>query len=307
MALPSFYQSSQVGKLYTPNVNEAVRQGKALNLPNAADDEMRVALLLIDMQVDFIHEDGALYVPGAIEDTRRTVEWLFENVGNITTIFASLDSHVPLQIFSPAWWQDEDGEHPQPYTVISAEDVQTGRWTPIYQPEWSSRYVAALEGNHKKQLMIWPYHTLLGTPGHNLTPALYEAITYHAAARQAAPQFIMKGLQPESEHYSLFEPEVKLERLTNGGLDVERLKALANYDRVYVAGQAKSHCVLESVGSFMRYYEGQDAIIGKMRVLMDGMSSVQHPEIDFEGLATEAFTTFSQQGLTLTNTSDGLL
>jgi len=154
--------------------------------------------------------------------------------------------------------------------------------------------------------MIWPYHTLIGTPGHNLTPALYEAIAHHSAARQAQPILINKGSVPRSEHYSIFEPEVKVDTLPHGGLDVVRLDEIATYDRVYIAGQAKSHCVLESVSSLMRYFENEPETIAKLNVLTDTMSSVAHPEINFEAIAQSTFDRFAEYGLKRTTTTEAL-
>lgn len=304
MSYPDFYDSARVGQLYAPDTNAAVNAGRAAESAPAADDSERVALLLIDAQVDFIHKDGALSVPGAIDDTRRTIEWLFDNLGHITTIIASLDSHLPTQIFSPSWWVNTDGNHPAPYTVITAEEVRAKAWKPLYRADWSNEYVVRLEEYAKKQLMIWPYHTLIGTPGQSITPALYEAIAYHASARQTQPRFIHKGTIPETENYSLFEPEVKLDSLPNGGRNVALLDELAGYKRIYVAGQAKSHCVLESVGSMMKHYDESPETIQKIHVLEDTMSSVAHPDIDFEAIAQEAFGRFSDYGLQMTTTTE---
>jgi nicotinamidase-related amidase len=303
VSFPDFYNSEAVGTLYPTDTNAAVNAGHAAGLSAAADDSERIALLLIDMQVDFIHEDGALYVPGAIEDTRRLIEWLYHNTGRITQLVASLDSHLPIQIFSPAWWVNADGDHPDPMTLIQADDVQNGTWQPLYDKAWSKEYVERLEENAKKQLMIWPYHTLIGTPGHNLTPALYEAIAYHSSARQTQPRFEMKGTVPRTEHYSLFEPEVKGDagqELVN----TELLDDLADYDVIYVAGQAKSHCVLESVSTMMRYFEKQPDVIEKIHLLMDTTSSVQSPDVDFEAIAQEQYEQFAKHGLNLTSTDE---
>ncbi len=303
MTFPDFYTPEQVGTLYQPDSNAAVNAGHAAGLSAAADDSEQVALLLVDMQVDFIHEDGALYVPGAVDDARRTVEWLYQNAGHITQIVASLDSHLPIQIFSPAWWVDDNGNHPDPMTLIPADDVRNGTWSPLYEADWSREYVERLEENAKKQLMIWPYHTLIGTPGHNLTPALYEAIAYHSSARQTQPRFEMKGTVARTEHYSLFEPEVKGEagqELLNSNL----LDGLATYDTIYVAGQAKSHCVLESVSTMMRYFESQPDVIEKIHVLMDATSSVESPDVDFEAIAQEQYEQFAEHGLNLTSTEE---
>lgn len=303
MSYPDFYSSQKVGTLYTPDVNAAISAGKLADISPADKDTTKTALLLIDAQVDFIHEDGALSVPGAVDDTRRTIEWIFDNVGSITKIFASLDSHLPNQIFSPSWWVDAEGNHPAPFTVISHDEVKSGTWKALYQPEWSLEYTERLEETARKQLMIWTYHTLIGTPGHNISPALFEAMTYHSAARQTSVDFIIKGTVPGVEHYSIFEPEVKATDSDDAALNTAFLDELAGYDRIYVAGQAKSHCVLESVASMMRYFDGRPDVIEKIHILKDAMSSVVNPEIDFDAIAENAFTQFAEHGLNLTTTN----
>ena len=92
--------------------------------------------------------------------------------------------------------------------------------------------------------MIWPFHTMVGTVGHNLSPSLYEAICFHSAARQSQPVKLTKGSIPQTEHYSILEPEVKVTDHPQGGLNQALLNELGGYDLVYLAGQAKSHCVL---------------------------------------------------------------
>ncbi|MFQ5924183.1 MAG: isochorismatase, partial [Anaerolineales bacterium] len=169
-----------------------------------------------------------------------------------------------------------------------------GTWRAIYQEEWSATYVERLEEEAKKGLVIWPYHTMLGTPGHGLTPALSEAMAYHAAAREANPRFILKGLIPQTEFYSLFEPEVKVDDDPMGRLNEEFLNQLVDYDLIYVAGQAKSHCVLESIASIIQH---RSELTAKIRLLEDCTSSVVHPEIDFEAMANEAYARFEEHGL----------
>ncbi len=261
-------------------------------------------LLLVDAQVDFIHPDGALSVPGAVDDTRRTIEWLYHNIGQVTAVAASLDSHTPIQIFYPTWWAAPDGSPPAPFTLITADDVQQGRWKPLFEPEWSVQYVQALEAQAKKVLTIWPFHTMIGTPGQTLTPALYEAIAYHAGARQAQPIFLTKGAIPKTENYSILEPEVKVPDHPLGDLNRQFLDMLATYDLIYIAGQAKSHCVLETATSIMRYFAGQPDVIARLRFLIDCTSSVVHPQIDFDALANAALAQFEAQGLRLVRSTD---
>ncbi len=299
MTAPAYYDEAKVGRLVAPDIAAATAAGLAAGLPPAAEDKQRVLLLLIDAQVDFIHEDGALSVPGAVEDTRRTVAWIYRNAAKISAIAASLDSHIPLQIFFPTWWADREGHHPEPFTAITTEQVEEGNWTPLYEPEWSRHYVRRLEEQAKKQLMIWPFHTLMGTPGHALTPALYEAIAFHAAARRARPRFLIKGTLPKTEFYSILEPEVKDPEDPEAELNEAFLEELLSYDAVYLAGQAKSHCVLETVTSIMRRVGDRRELAEKFHLLTDCTSSVAHPEVDFEALAQAAYAEFSGRGLQL--------
>ena len=230
MSLPSFYDASRVGHPFPPNIQAAVQAGSALTLPPAAKDDPSIALVLVDMQVDFIHTDGALPVPGAVDDCRRIVEWIYRHVERISKIFLSLDSHYPLQIFFSTWWRDAAGAHPPPSTIISAAEVDAGRWQPVYEREWSRQYVCQLESQHRKQLMIWPFHTMVGAAGHNLSPSLYEAVCYHSAARQSQPLKLSKGSIPQTEHYSIFEPEVKVADHPQGSFNHALLRELGEYD-----------------------------------------------------------------------------
>jgi nicotinamidase-related amidase len=304
---PEFYDPERVGDLYRPDINAAIEAGSSAGLAPSSEDSRRIMLVLVDVQVDFVHPEGALSVPGAVEDTRRTIEWLYQHAAQLTTIGASLDSHLPIQIFSPTWWVDADGTHPDPFTVITGKDVQSGKWRPVYEPEWSMAYVGKLEAQAKKELMIWPYHTLIGTQGHTLMPALYEAIAYHSAARQAQPNMLIKGSIPKTEHYSILEPEVKVPEHPQGRLNTEFLDLVAQHDLVYIAGQAKSHCVLETVTSMMRYFQAEKpAVVGNLRLLTDCTSAVAHPEIDFDALADEALADFARRGLHLVEARDPL-
>jgi nicotinamidase-related amidase len=297
MTVPSFYTAEKIGTLFTPDIRAAIQAGQQAGAAPSSEDEERTLLLLVDPQVDFIHEDGALSVPGAVDDTRRTIEWIYSNLNRITDLAISLDSHIPLMIFFPTWWVDGHGRHPNPYTPISLEQVQSGQWEPVYEQAWSHQYVEALETEAKKQLMIWPYHTMIGTPGHAVTPALAEAIAYHAAARSAQPEYLIKGTIARTEYYSLLEPEVKDPQDERGELNVAFLEHLMEYDAIYVAGQAKSHCVLESIGSIVNRYGDQPEMMSKIHLLEDCTSSVQHPDIDFEALAQETYRQWEDLGM----------
>lgn len=304
MTLPTVYDLSKVDQLYEPNLQAAYTAGLADFRRPAEEDKRRILAWLIDMQGDFIFPAplGRLSVPGAPEDSRRTIEWIYRNVHQITHISASLDTHTPLQIFFAGWWQNGHGQHPAPFTVISAEAVHSGLWLPVKAPEWSVHYVEELERVGKKQLMIWPFHCMEGTAGRALLPALSEAIMYHSGARRSEPLYLPKGTLPYTEYYSVVEPEVKYPDHPDGVLNTYFLKIIAAYDLIYVAGQARSHCVLETVNSIVTHFASQPDVIGKFRFLDDCTSSIPGFEAQTEARLRE----FAAQGVKFVRSTDPL-
>lgn len=296
------YDPAKVGTIYEPDMQRAYEQGLADFKTPASADSPRVLAWLIDVQIDFVFPApiGRLSVPGAVEDTRRTIEWIYRNTHHITQIAASLDTHTPFQIFYPSWWKNARGERPAPFTAISADDVRKGVWMPITEPAWSIRYLEELENVGKKQLMIWPFHCMEGSTGRALVPALSEAIMYHSGARMAQPTYLTKGTIAHTEFYSVVEPEVKYPKHPDGGLNTRFLEMVAQFDLIYVAGQARSHCVLETMNSVMRHFAAQPEVIRKLRFLDDCTSSIP----GFEKSTEAALQRFAQQGVKMVRSGD---
>jgi nicotinamidase/pyrazinamidase len=301
---PDFYDPDRVGTLFYPDKYAIAEAAASANLSPVSDDEPNLHLLLIDMQVDFCHADGSLYVPGAEDDIRRTIDFIYRNAECITQITCSLDSHVPQQIFSPNWWTDAEGQHPEPYTVVSAKDIADGRWTPTQMPEWSKKYVQELERQAKKELVIWPYHVLIGSMGHALDPELWSAVAWHSLARKVEPRWVMKGSIPETEHYSVIQPEIDVPHRSGSTRNQALLDELAAADSVYIAGEAESHCVLETVEDIVNEFSPQSSLLEKVHLLQDCTSPVVHPEVDFHAIAQEALTGFADQGLQLVDSTE---
>ena len=104
----------------------------------AADDRFRVALVVVDMQNTFCTPGFELFVAGrsgtgALDDSRRLCEFVYRNLGSLTQIVPTLDTHQALQIFHRALLVDAEGRHPEPFTLVTADDVEAGRWR-INQP-----------------------------------------------------------------------------------------------------------------------------------------------------------------------------
>jgi nicotinamidase/pyrazinamidase len=305
-SFPVFYDPTRIGALFYPDTAAIAADAAAAGLPPTDDDREDVHLVIIDMQVDFCHPQGSLHVPGALADVQRTIEFIYRNAQRITRITCSLDSHLPAQIFSPAWWADEQGRPPAPFTIISCEDIETGRWRPLKETAWSVAYVRRLEQQHKKQLCVWPYHTQMGSLGHALDPELWSAIFWHSIARKVQPLWLSKGRVPLTEHYSIIQPEVPVPGEPGGGRDEAFLAMLARASHVVIAGEAESHCVLETVEDLVEYFKDRPEQLPKILFLKDCTSPVFHPDIDFHAIAVERFAAFSQQGVHFINSTDPL-
>jgi nicotinamidase-related amidase len=303
---PDFYDPRRIGQLFYPDVATIAVQAEAAGLPPAEEDTTQVLLLIIDMQVDFCHAGGALYVPGALDDLRRLIEFIYTHAERISHITCSLDSHYPFQIFHPAWWVDAHGKHPAPFTIISAEEVEQGRWRPLFKPEWSSQYVQRLQEDAKKQLTIWPYHVPIGGVGNALDPELWSAVFWHSLARKSQPTWWTKGSIPQTEHYSILKPEIETPDEPQGTLSTGFVRALAEYDALLIAGEAESHCVLETAEDLVEAFQGRPDQLSKIHILQDCTSPVRHPEVDFHAMAQQRFSEYEKVGLRFINSTDPL-
>ncbi len=318
--LPSFYERSKVPEIHleraglVADVAEAYRVKEGIR--PSTSDKFRIAAFGIDAQIGFCTPGASLFVPGAVEDTQRTLDWLYGNIDKITGLHFSMDTHRIFQIFHPAWWIDANGKHPAPFTPIFHEEVRAGKWTPIKHPQECLEYCKKLEASGKYVLTIWPFHTLLGGISHALVPALMEAAIFHSIARTHQTHFETKGTHAMTENYSVMSPEVReLGGKTLGSFNAPFFKMLMEYDRVYVFGQAKSHCVLSTLNDLREHIQATEpALIEKIWILEDAMSPVPAPPIDplpptldFPRIADRAIEEFRRSGMHIVKTTDDIV
>ncbi|MER2561234.1 MAG: nicotinamidase [Myxococcaceae bacterium] len=319
LPLPDFYESKQVPQLFMERAGLVADAGEAYaqkhGIKPSGADKFRVAAFGIDVQVGFCTPGASLFVPGAVEDTQRTVEWLYRNLDKVTSLFFSMDTHRMFQIFHPAWWVDAQGKHPAPLTPIFHEEVRAGKWNAVAHPKESLEYVKRLEASGKYVLTVWPYHTLLGGLSHALVPSMMEAALFHAAARKHQTHFETKGTHAMTENYSVMSPEVtELNGQVVGSFNTPFFKMLMEYDRVYVFGQAKSHCVLSTLNDIQEHVMQSDPKLAeKIWILEDAMSPVPAPPIsplpahlDFPRIANEALEKWKKAGMKVVKTTDAV-
>src|SRR5919202_82770 len=137
LPLPEHFEPSRVGEVWRVPYEDRAREAKAWaekhGIGPAAEDSFRLCLLAVDVQNTFCIPDFELFVAGrsglgAVEDNRRLCEFVYRNLGSIAQVIASLDTHRAMQVFHAIWLVDEHGNHPAPYTLVSAADVEAGRW-----------------------------------------------------------------------------------------------------------------------------------------------------------------------------------
>ncbi|HEX9616230.1 MAG TPA: hypothetical protein VGA03_02365 [Anaerolineales bacterium] len=327
--VPPHYDPEKVAEVwrvpYQERAGQARHWAREHDLHPATEDGFKIALIAVDVQNTFCIPEYELYVggrsgTGAVDDNRRLVEFIYHNLGSITEIACTMDTHQAMQIFHATFLINDEGEHPAPYTMVSAEDVRRGRWkfnTAIAEslgidPEYGQRhllhYTAELEKRQKYDLTIWPYHAMLGGLGHALVSSVEEAIFFHTIARYGVPDFEIKGFNPLTEHYSAIGPEV----LT--GPDGEKIagrsdklfKKLLDFDAVLIAGQAKSHCVAWTIEDLLEDCRVHDPELARKIYLLEDCSSpvVIPGAIDFTDAADEAYRRFAEAGMNVVRSTE---
>jgi nicotinamidase-related amidase len=319
--LPRHYDPGTVGEIWRVDYEARALDAGALGLRPAAQDTRRVALLAVDVQNTFCIPGFELFVggrsgTGAVDDNRRLCEFVYRNLGTITQILPSLDTHRAMQVFHELWLVDERGEHPAPYTLVSHEDIESGRWRANpevadalgldrdYVQRQLAHYTLRLAEGGKYDLTIWPYHAMLGGIGHALVPAFEEAIFFHSVARSSQPSFQVKGEEMLTEHYSMLGPEV-LEGPDGeplGEKNVRLIEMLLSFDAVIVAGQAKSHCVAWTIDDLLA---GERRLAEKTYLLEDCTSPVVVPGVvDYTEQADAAFERYAAAGMHVVRSTD---
>jgi len=331
LPLPPHYDADRFDQVWRVPYQERASQARAwankYSIQAAATDEFRIALLAVDIQNTFCLPEFELYVggrsgTGAIDDNRRLVAFIYRNLGTISKITVTIDTHLAMQVFHPSYLVDEQGNNPPPMTLVSLEDVNSGRWrfnpaiapglgiSSDYGQEMLEYYVRQLEQRGKYQLTVWPYHAMLGGIGHALVSGFEEAVFFHAIARNCQPDFEVKGRNPFTEHYSVIGPEVlngpNGEQL--GEKNTKFLKMVHDYDALVIAGQAKSHCVAWTIADLLEEIRIDDeSLAGKIYLLDDCSSPVVVPGVvDYTDEAEAAYSRFAEAGMHIVKSTDPL-
>jgi nicotinamidase-related amidase len=230
LEIPPHFQPQKVDKIWKVNYQQLAEDARKwadkFNILPSVNDKTKVALVLIDLQNTFCIPDFELFVggrsgKGAVEDNVRLCEFIYNNLNVITNLFLTMDTHQAMQIFHSVFLINSEGKHPEPYTLISFDDIENGKWkinadalnllglNEKKAEQYLLHYTKTLKDSGKYDLTVWPYHAMLGGIGHALVSSVEEAIFFHSTARYSQPGIQIKGRNPLTEHYSVFGPEIK--------------------------------------------------------------------------------------------------
>ncbi len=334
LPIPSFFDKKKVKEFwrvpYLKRASQGENWAKDYDIKPSEEDTSRVCLLLIDVQNTFCLPEFELFVAGrsqtgAIDDNIRLCEFIYRNLGKITNIAATLDTHRAMQIFHPIFWINDQGNHPTPgSTIISVEDVQNGIWKinpkVVFNfnkkhyselEKYAIHYVKKLEEQGKFPLTVWPYHSMLGGIGHALVSSIEESLFFHNIVRHSQTHFEIKGEHPLTENYSVLSPEILED--PHGQPIAEKntifLKKLLKFDKLIITGQAKSHCVAWTIADLLSEISAEDpSLARKIYLLEDCTSAVVVPGVvDFTDQANEAFDRFANAGMNIVKSTDNFL
>ena len=331
LPIPKFFDANKVGGVwrvpYEERASQARDWARQHGLEAASVSKANNWLLLIDVQNTFCNPEFELFVAGrsghgAVEDNVRLCEFIYHNLGNITNITATMDTHTAQQVFHAVFFVGKDGNHPAPYTDIHVDELKSGKWkfnpglashfdvAPEYGQQMMIHYAEELSKKGKYALTIWPYHAMLGGIGHALVSSVEEAVFFHSMARLSQPEIDIKGNKPFTEHYSVIGPEVLRGPMGEplGEHDSKYIEMLQQVDKLIIAGQAKSHCVAWTVSDLLDDILATDkSLAQKVYLLEDCTSPVVVPGADFTDAANAAYERFFEAGMNIVSSKDDFL
>lgn len=262
----------------------------------------RLHLLIIDPQNDFCdlpddylpHDPitgnkraPALPVIGAHEDMLRLAALLGEGIQGVQDISVTLDAHHRYDIAHPTFWKTGEGEAVAPFTRITAAEVRAGAYRPR-RPDALVRalaYLDALETAGRYTLMVWPVHCEIGSWGHEIHADVRAAYNLWEDAQLGVVNKVMKGTNPWTEHYSAIMAEVPDAGDPHTQLNQALIDRLAQADRVYITGEASSHCVKATTEHIADNFG--EAKLSKLVLVTDCMSVVTGFDAHYENFLAD--------------------
>lgn len=264
----------------------------------------KIHLVSIDPQNDFM-DNGALPVPGALQDMDRLATMVLKHAKEIDDIHVTLDSHHIMDISHPPFWVNSStGKMPDPMvTQITSRDVKDGIWIPVIPSlrQHVLDYTTYLESRGQYIHTIWNIHCLIGSTGHAIESKLFEAIKNWETGSAGMYDAVVKGSDYRVEHFGALEAEMPMPDNPETQLNSGFLQTLQDADVILLAGEALSHCVRSTIQQIVDNIG--DEHIKKLHLLKDCSSSIPAiPNVvDFPALTAIWLKDMERRGLTVTD------
>lgn len=245
----------------------------------AANPELANAMLIqnkgkITPDIEFVKNGGELFVTGADQDCKRLATMINRLEDKIDSIHVTLDSHNEIDIAHPAFWVDNNGNPPPIFTIITKDDVLSGRYSTKHPGllKRATEYVKALESGGRYPLCIWPPHCIIGSTGHAIQQDVSDAIRQWGKNRFKIVNFVTKGSNPLTEHYSAIKADVPDASDPNTLLNSSFISTVDKADEIWICGQALSHCVANTVRDLIAEFGAES--VKKITLITDLCSNV---------------------------------
>jgi nicotinamidase-related amidase len=270
---------------------------------------MNTALLIIDPQNSFCTQEpahaqqilhsGELFVPGANDDMYRLSQFIRNNRENISKIYVTMDSHGMQHIAHPCYWIDENGNNPEPFTILfclndkiigkKMDGTVIGEFKTKIEllRAWGQKYVQKVFEH-----IIWPPHCLVGTEGHNIVRPLIDELIEWERVTGDSIDYFFKGKDADAEMFSAVKDVLGNE--PEGALHDG---PLFNHNQLLVAGEAMNFCVASTVRDLIN---DRDELARKVVLLRDCTSNVPSRE-DLGNIFLKEMT---EKGMLISNTKD---
>lgn len=265
---------------------------------------MSNVLLIVDPQNDFMDQDGSMLpVPGATDDMLRLSEYIQRFGSSIDRIIVTKDSHPADHIGQAHMWVDSSGSHPEPFTQITKQDWDTGRWKPSdgRNKVFYGLYINRLERwrqepNSLSQipLTIYPDHCIVGSNGEAIFEPLHKTLVEWSRKYSRDVIYHTKEALSGMEYLSAIKPEtIPLNSVRELPFPIK------SNDTVIVAGEALGHCVAETVLDIGAWLTQRSAynFFEKMTLLANCTSPIQGDELR----SREIVITFKKLGMHIKN------
>lgn len=292
---------------------------------------MKVHLFIVDPQNDFCVPDdghgnkGKLVVAGADKDMMRVAKFMDRVGDKFDEVYVTLDSHQTIGIERPKWWKRcSDGAEPAPYTIlgihldgkrivkctIDATGVHpTEEEYTTYLPSYlhhggptgkgSFGYLQALAAKKRYPHVVWTEHCIVGTWGWGIVPILAEALYRWERSQFARVNYVVKGNNPWTEHFSGVMAEVPDPSDPSTQVNTRLVQSLEEADIIVWTGEALSHCVANTTRDTALNFSNPK-YIEKMVLLRDATSNVS----GFEFLGDAFLKDMTAKGMKLSTTED---